>query len=99
MNQSDKRLYWAEIIQRQTDSALSVAAYCKQNQLTENTFYYWRKKLNRAEPASIHPIVINDDSPFNAAVVCIELPNGIRAELPIHLSPGQIRSWLKALQC
>ncbi|WP_099610698.1 IS66 family insertion sequence element accessory protein TnpA [Vibrio fujianensis] len=45
MNQSNKTQFWAEIIEQQSMSELSIVAFCKANQLTVNTFYYWRKKL------------------------------------------------------
>ncbi|WP_425608951.1 IS66 family insertion sequence element accessory protein TnpA, partial [Vibrio aestuarianus] len=41
MNPSNKPQVWAEIIEQQSQSELSIVAFCKANQLTEHTFYYW----------------------------------------------------------
>ena len=38
MNPSNKPQLWAEIIEQQCQSELSIVAFCKENQLTVNTF-------------------------------------------------------------
>lgn len=41
------------LVQDQHDSKLSVKNFCEQNNLSEGTFYYWRKKyLDTAKPAT-----------------------------------------------
>ena len=36
---------WRKIIQQHATSGLSVSAFCKQNQIGDNSFYLWRKRL------------------------------------------------------
>ncbi len=44
---SEKQLYWQEIIGRQADSGLSVRQFCVAEQVSEPSFYAWRRKLGQ----------------------------------------------------
>lgn|SRR5208282_291789 len=46
----EKRQAWAARFARYRSNGLSVASFCKQERLSENTFYYWAKRL-RTPPA------------------------------------------------
>jgi hypothetical protein len=39
------REYWQELVSQQEQSGLSVHAFCKQRDVTEASFYNWRKQL------------------------------------------------------
>lgn len=36
---------WKERVSNQRDSGLSIAAWCRQNNIATQTFYYWRDKF------------------------------------------------------
>lgn len=102
MNQSNKPQFWAEIIEQQSQSQLSIVAFCKANQLTVNTFYYWRKKLHGGmQQQSVHPVLIEDTAQNrkNLPSVVLSLPTGMTAELPADMPAHQIQNWLQALTC
>ena len=40
--------YWAQIMQNQSESGLSIRAFCEQSGFHENTYFYWQKKLREA---------------------------------------------------
>jgi transposase-like protein len=40
-----RREYWQELVSQQEQSGLSVYAFCKQRDVTEASFYNWRKQL------------------------------------------------------
>lgn len=44
-----KESRWREQVQAQAQSGLSVRAYCRQQQLSEPSFYAWRKELARRD--------------------------------------------------
>jgi hypothetical protein len=46
-----KRQAWVAKFARYRASGLSVARYCKQEQVSANTFYYWAKRLKTASTA------------------------------------------------
>lgn len=102
MNQLNKPQLWTEIIEQQSQSELSITAFCKANQLTVNTFYYWRKKLYGGAQQQMVPPVLIEDSPKNRSdhqSVILSLPTGITAELPADMPAHQIQNWLQALTC
>lgn len=42
---NEKRLEWQERIQTQRESGLSIAQWCKENQIPTHVFYYWKSRL------------------------------------------------------
>ena len=51
MTQSEKAEFWQELINEQQKSGQSVAAFCRDWNLTECKFHYWKRRLKRlAEP-------------------------------------------------
>lgn len=40
-----KESYWREAVRRHAASGLSVRDFCRQEQLTESAFYFWRRTL------------------------------------------------------
>jgi hypothetical protein len=41
--------YWRDVIRRQEESGLSVAAFCREEQVAPASFFAWRKKLAEAD--------------------------------------------------
>ena len=46
---AQKATYWRDILKRQAASGLSVRRFCLEQDLSEASFYGWRKKLARQE--------------------------------------------------
>ena len=42
-----KRDSWREIIAKQKESGKSIAAYCRENSITPNQFWYWQKTITK----------------------------------------------------
>ena len=42
--------YWRERIAAQERSGLTVARFCREHELTEQSFYLWRKRLREPQP-------------------------------------------------
>jgi transposase len=49
----DKRreAFWRRAIHKQRNSGLTVRAFCRGSDLSEPTFYYWRRELERRDSA------------------------------------------------
>lgn len=45
---SDAVRRWREILRRQAESGLSVAAFCRRARVPQSSFYFWRQKLSKA---------------------------------------------------
>lgn len=42
---SDRRATWQRLLAEQQASGLSIAAWCFQQDVSEQSFYYWRRRL------------------------------------------------------
>jgi len=94
-NGTQRAKAWREIIRRQQSSGLSIAQFCRQEGLTQVSFYNWRKKL-----------AANDDGLFlelrlpnlnNAAPCEIILPD-CRVVVPPGFDADSLRRLLDVLR-
>ncbi|MGI2095222.1 IS66 family insertion sequence element accessory protein TnpA [Shewanella oncorhynchi] len=99
MNSQEKHHYWSSLIEQQQQSGISITQFCAEQNISYQTFYVWAKKLRtQPEPQRLQPIIVTDTSVESENVVTLILANGLRAQLPIHLSASQIQHWVAALQ-
>lgn len=47
----ERTAYWRERIAEQERSGVPVQQFCKEKGITEQSFYVWRKRLRKQEPA------------------------------------------------
>lgn len=59
---SKKRFYWQKLVDRQASSGLSIRAFCRQEGVSEPSFYQWRKKLAAAGNGDAGPASSSRDS-------------------------------------
>ena len=77
-----RRQEWSERLKRFERSSSTIARFCAQERVSQQSFYLWRKKLgNRPTPIESRP-------PFAAvrltqlASISLRLPNGVELSLP-----------------
>jgi transposase-like protein len=51
-----KREYWAKLIAAQEDTGQTIRAFCKEHGVADHAFYYWRKRLQKSDPAQSKPV-------------------------------------------
>jgi hypothetical protein len=66
-----KEVFWRRTVRRQGQSGLTVRAFCREHELRETAFYFWRRELVRREaarPASVAfmPVRVLQDAPAPA---------------------------------
>lgn len=61
----DRELFWRGVLQRQAESDLSVAGFCRQESISAPSFYAWRRKLR--EPDLTSSQVHDDHAPTVSA--------------------------------
>ena len=75
---------WRDLVTQQSASDLSVAEFCRRENLAEASFYQWRKRLSADQrPELFVPLAV-----AGAAAIEIELPGGAVLRVP----PGDERS-------
>lgn len=77
---SDQRQFWEMAIETHRESGLSVAAFCKNEGITEAAFYYWRKKLRQNSCGSA-----GQDTP---AFIEVKVPDRSGLSLELLLTSG-----------
>lgn len=88
----DSRERWVELLGEHSGSGLSIAEFCRRKQLSQNSFYLWRRKL-AGEPTTRQgflPLAV-----VAGATIAIELPCG--ATLRVPADDGSLRRVLKVL--
>lgn len=98
-NRAELRQSWVERLQRFASSGLSVVAFCQAEQISCQSFYYWKRKLDSQPsdapdtPVRLLPIRLLPSSPIE-----VVLPSGPILRLSAGCDLDLFRSVLSALQ-
>jgi len=66
-----KEAFWRRTVRRQGQSGLTVRAFCREHELQETAFYFWRRELARREvadrrSAAFMPVQVVEETPAPA---------------------------------
>ena len=91
--------YWRNAIQQQTGSGQPVTLFCAKRGLTEQSFYYWKKRLSKEAPVSF-ALVSAADEPASKpnALLELELGSGQRLRIPRGVDVATLRTVLMVLR-
>jgi hypothetical protein len=91
---------WAERIAMQPRSGISVKQFCKQQGLTEYSFYAWRKRLQKKEPVRFALVDRRAVRQELATEVVLELvlATGERLRIGAGAEAATVRMVLEALR-
>jgi len=100
-----KESRWRDILKRHTASGLSVRAFCQQEQVTESSFYAWRRTIggrsSKERPTSklpaFVPAVVTSES-LRDTSIAIELAGRCVLRLPESISATRIAELVHALE-
>ena len=94
----DRESYWQGVVARQKRSGLSIAAFCREEQISPPSFYQWRRRLTNgsgSEPApQFVPVAIQ---PPPRADFEIRLPGGVSVMAPVGFEEASLRRLLKVV--
>jgi hypothetical protein len=98
-----KEAAWRRRLGQQATSGQSVRAWCRERQVTENSFYWWRKELARrdAEPqaASFLPVHVTDNPARDGnSQIEIMLTDGRRVRLTGPVNREMLTAVLDVLE-
>lgn len=104
MSRTEKCHQWQSIIDRQANSGLSKAAFCRQEVISLATFYYWSKQLREQSDVPMQTVIpLRLDSSPAAALrseseqLVLTLPNGNQLAFPATLAPARLQQFVMAL--
>jgi len=90
---------WRERIAAQTQSGVSVKQFCARQGITEQSFYYWRKRLQT--PASMRFALVEADpqrGPAEQAALELVLTTGERLRIGPGVDARTLQQVLEALR-
>ena len=90
---STRQERWAELIRQQSQSRLSVTVFCREHDVREQSFYYWRKRLSEAEPVRFALVEAGMPVAKDRASIELVLASGDR----LHISPGADAATLRTV--
>lgn len=85
----DRELYWRSVLERQADSGLSVAQFCRQESVSAPSLYAWKRKLQQQEAGSA---AIDsqgaETAPWGAQLVPVRIESG-SSPVPVRIALPQ----------
>ena len=95
----ERTTYWGERIAEQERSGIPVQQFCKERGITEQSFYVWRKRLRKQEPARF-ALVETEPARQHASKTGLELVlvTGERLRIGTDIDPSLLRRVLEALR-
>jgi transposase-like protein len=81
-NLADRQELWRERIAQQVESGRSVRAFCKENDLAEHAFYYWRLKFRRDQRPVTFALVESMQPARESSGIELVLAQGDRLRIP-----------------
>jgi transposase-like protein len=94
-----RREYWRERIAAQERSGLTIQRFCKEQGLTEQSFYVWRKRLReQQEPMRFALVETGTARPESAPGVEVVLTTGERLRIGTGVDVTVLRKVLEALR-
>jgi hypothetical protein len=87
---------WAERIAAQQRSGMSVKQFCKEQGLTECSFYAWRKRLQKKE--AVRFALVDRGAARQEAAVELVLATGERLRISAGVDGATLRTVLDALR-
>ena len=92
--------FWRNLIQQQAGSGQSVSVFCAERGLTEQSLYYWRKRLNLSKEASVSFALVTADRSDRegGAPLDLELGSGQRLRIPRGADAATLRTVLAILR-
>jgi transposase-like protein len=95
----ERTAYWRERLAEQERSGVPVQQFCKEKGITEQSFYVWRKRLRKQEPARF-ALVETGAARQQAPKMGLELVlvTGERLRIGTEVDPALLRRVVEALR-
>jgi hypothetical protein len=90
--------YWRDLIQQQARSGRSVSVFCSERGVTEQSLYYWRKRLSKEAPVSFALVTADRSASKDGAPLELEFGSGQRLLIPCGVDAATLRTVLTVLR-
>lgn len=107
----DREEHWRGVLERQAESGLSVAEFCRHESVSAPGFYAWRQKLRErgatggqqtgraaTTVSSRQLLPVHVEAAASAMPLRILLPEGVSIETSASIDEGRLTALLRALR-
>jgi len=97
-HREEQKTYWRAVIDKHTESGMSAAAFCKQQGINSQRFYFWRRRfLAESTGAGFIRLVPTSNTAFSGVRIALS-DHGISLELDRGFDPLTFREAIDALR-
>ena len=82
------RTYWREVLNRWQQSGLSIAQFCRDQEISESGLYTWRKKLSLTHSGTEPHTEPRSSKPSGSPFVQVDMPSATHSQLTLELASG-----------
>ena len=95
----EKRQFWEGHLQVWQQSGLTQAEYCRQNNLKNHRWWYWRKRISHPPDTGVTFVPLRfSSSKISQTGIRVVTPNGYRIELDNGFDFSRLRQLLAAVR-
>lgn len=96
-DRSSKTAYWHQMIKNCSNSGLSISGFCRRKQISQASFYGWKKKLSKQPTFVQLPITKILDTCKDSAIIILNYKD-FRIELTENFSGNALIELLNILK-
>ena len=96
-HREERKAYWRALVDKHTESGMSAAAFCKQQGINSQRFYFWRRRF-RADSSGAGFIRLVPTSKIPFSGIRIVLDHGVCVELDKGFDPLTLKEAIDALR-
>ena len=99
LDPKEKRQFWEEHIQAWKQSGRTQAEYCRQNNLKNHRWWYWRKRISQPSDTDVRFVPLRFPSgKISQSGIRVVTPNGYRIEFDNGFDFSKLRPLIAAVQ-
>ena len=99
LNPKEKRQFWEDHIQAWQQSGLAQVEYCRQNNLKNHRWWYWRKRISLSPDTDVTFVPLRfSSSQISRSGISVLTPNGYRIEIDNGFDFSKLRQLITAVR-
>ena len=99
LDPQDMYRFWEEHIQAWQKSGATQAEYCREHNLKNSKWWYWRKRISKASDTDVQfvPLSFSSDK-FSTPQISMITPNGYRIEFDSRVDFSKLRQLITTIR-
>ena len=99
LKSEDKRIFWEDHIQAWQQSGLAQVEYCRENNLKNHQWWYWRKRISHPSDTDVSFVPLRfSSSKISRPGISVVTPNGYRIEIDDGFDFSKLRQLITTVR-